>query len=109
MRSPIGLTDEGEEVASEINAREIFDKNFKKLVDKVYEENPQTAYDIQTVSFRLASDALHAMLTLEEMNRLKQSAFNRGFPLPHIWIIFGIYLRDRILSDKGIAPSDLDK
>ena len=77
--SPISLTSQGKEVAGEIGAEEIFNKNLKSLINKVNEENPQTAYDIQTVSFKVANDEISKMLTHEEMDRIKQSAFNRGF------------------------------
>ena len=108
-RSPIKLTDEGEEVAKEIDAQSIFNRHIKSLINRIDEENPQTAYDIQTVSFRLTSEELPKMLSKEEMAIIKNSAFNRGIQILNIWVIFGIYLRDKILNDRGVIPSDLDK
>lgn len=109
--SPIALTNLGKDVASSINAETILKRYLAALVEKVDIKCPlrSNAYDIQAACMDSAKNDLPAMATSDEINQVKNEAFNRGILTEDIWGIFGIYLRDHILKERGIAVAEVDK
>lgn len=106
--SPVTLNDKGLEIAKELDAESIFNKYSERLVNLVLEQGPITAYDIQTVSFNIAATKLLNMMELSEIEKMKNLAFVKGHILEHLWIIFGIYLRNKVLEIRGIPISEID-
>jgi hypothetical protein len=108
--SPIALTAFGKEIANKIGAEKIFKRYLQKLLGKATTKCPLTAnaYDIQVESMKIAKEDLRRMVTAEEINLIKNEAFERGILDEDIWAIFGIYLRDHILNARGISAADID-
>lgn len=103
-RSPVSLTERGEKVIEESTGKSFIDSNYAELKSLVEDEKPKTSYDIQEVS--------HAIVFLYKedprINSVKEYAFKEGLELDDILDIMGIYLRDLILKEKGIATEDID-
>ena len=109
--SPIGLTDFGKQIAEKIKAEEMFKCYSALLVDKVNAACPQktNAYDIQVESMNIAKKDLLNMVTTDEINLIKQTAFDASILVEDVMGILGVYLRDHILSLRGIPVLDVDK
>ncbi|MDR0942071.1 MAG: hypothetical protein LBM19_00415 [Holosporales bacterium] len=107
-RSPMSLTEKGQEIKELINAESIFNRIYSKLKDYIKDENLKNAYDIQTISLETAKEHFLNLLTKEELIKIKDVAFKQGLILEDFYIIFGILLRNKILKEKNIAISEID-
>jgi len=108
-QSPISLTQEGLEKAKKINAENIISKNWDKIYDNL-EKNIQNknAYDIQRYCLDIAAIGLNKIISNEDIELLKKIAYNEGNSLFYYSPIFGILIRDKYLSLKGINVSEID-
>ncbi len=110
-RSPLALTDFGKGLAKSIDAEALYAKYASDMLNALRKRCPEgsNAYDIQVAAMDIAAKELPNKLDAEEVNRLKQCAYNKGMPFDDIWPIFGIYLRDAILQERSIPVLDVDK
>ena len=108
-KSPLGLSDEGEEVAKKINADKVINDHWDNLCKLVYERNPTDAYEIQQACFFVTSSHMPSVLTKEELHKVREVAFQQGRSLELILNVFAILLRDKLLKEKGLAGAYLDK
>ena len=106
--SPLNLTGKGKEISDEIQAPKIFNKYLEELTSK-FDENNLNAYDIQARSFKIINQYFKEIILEDELEILKNKAYNEGILLDDILSIFGILLRDKILKDKNIPVEDIDK
>ncbi len=107
-QSPIALTSDGLEIAKKINVDETIDRLYSNFLALVEKKAPKTAYDIQECSFSVVREFILNELNEQELNALKNEAFNKGMPLDSFIIIYSIKLRDRILAEKNIPIVDID-
>jgi len=107
-QSPISLTDTGKEIVARIEANKILEKYIMKLLAAVELDKPQNAYDIQMASMKVAKEKMKTFLNEDELNRIKQEAYSRGVMLEDVMAVFGVLLRNYILSQKGLPISDVD-
>lgn len=103
--SPVNLTAYGNTVLNNSGGKDFIDKNYLEIKKKVESENTQTSYDIQEAS-RKAVESLQNDLRI---NTIKDFLFKEGMEWADIVEVLGIYLRDKILKEKGIDPVDIDK
>lgn len=108
-QSPIALTKDGNEIAQKINVEATITRLYPNLIELVEKKSPQTAYDIQECAFAVTREKLFSWLSEEELTALKNEAFNKGMPVDSFSIIYGIVLRDRILTEKNIPVADVDR
>lgn len=104
-KSPVSLTDRGQRVLKDSTSQIFVDDNYAELKSLVEAKGPQTAYDIQELSHNVAL----GLRTDARINPIKDYAFKEGLGLDEILDILGIYLRDKILSERGINTNDIDK
>ncbi len=76
--SPMSLTPTGEETARTINAEDLLTRYYSRLKHEVDDRNPQNAYDIQTESMLVAKNKLKRMMTANEINTIKNAAYQKG-------------------------------
>lgn len=109
--SPLDITDLGKELAGLISAEKIFSEHEAALLRALNSLCPSdaNAYDIQVSALDIARTQLPVLLKAEEINRLKQVAFEKGVLLDDIWPIFGIYLRNKALAKRNIPVFDVDR
>lgn len=107
-RSPITLTEVGIKTAAELNAETMLSKYYSRLKDEIEINKPQNAYDIQKFSMQVAKEKMIDMIDATEMNAIKDAAYNKGVLLEDIFSIFGVFLRDKILNEKGISVLEVD-
>lgn len=107
--SPINLTPLGAQLAEQIHAQQLLDKYAEKLIENVETTHPKSAYDIQTQSMHVAKQQLIYLLNEQDLNLIKQKAFQNGLLLEDFFSIFGVLLRDKILALKGIQVSQVDQ
>lgn len=106
--SPISLTEIGKQIADKIGANTLLQKYIIRLSAEVELENPKNAYDIQIASMKLAKERMVSFLNEEELNIVKQEAYSRGMIVQDIMSVFGVLLRNHILSQKNMPIADVD-
>lgn len=109
--SPISLTDEGKKIADDVSAKLLYDTHKEFLKSKVNEKKPENAYDIQFNSFYIVNTQFISHLEKTDatgLKTLKDYAYENGYSLHELLIVFGIYLRDDILKDKGFHSNNED-
>jgi hypothetical protein len=108
-KSPLSLTEKGAQLIKEMKGKEIFEKYKEALIEKVQAQNSENAYDIQMAAMDVAKNELMNLLNPEEIDTLKNHAFNNGLIMEDVYSIFGIQLRDEILKKKAIPLAEVDK
>lgn len=100
---------QGAQLAEQIHAQQLLDKYAEKLIENVETTQPKSAYDIQSQSMHVAKQQLIYLLNEQDLNLIKQKAFQNGLLLEDFFSIFGVLLRDKILALKGIQVSQVDQ
>ena len=104
--SPVRLTKRGRKVAEKIHAEELVGKYLNEF-DATGLDN---AYDIQQKAKQWADLEMPKIMESQELNQLKNVAFEMGLALPSIFrTVIGLRLRDAVLSQKGISLESSDK
>jgi hypothetical protein len=108
-QSPVSMTDKGKEVSDEIKLNEIIATHWEKINTQLNDilNSDCNPYDIQVESFKIGEQYQH-FLSSEELKAVKNHAFKSGFNLEVYNLLFGIAIRDKYLSIKGIDKSDID-
>jgi hypothetical protein len=108
--SPVSLTKIGIEKSKIINADDMVARNWEKIYDDL-EKNigNKNAYDIQQYCMDTAAMYPNKFLSDADIYFLKTIAYKEGNPLMYYSPIFGIIIRDKYLSIKGIDVSNVDK
>ncbi|MEK7528974.1 MAG: hypothetical protein AAB592_04360 [Patescibacteria group bacterium] len=104
-KSPISLTERGQTLLEASGGKAFIDTNLPLLSGKIDAKEAKTAYDIQEVS----KAVLQEMTTDNLFVPLKEYLFKEGLEIEDLIIVMGIYLRDKVLAQKGILPEDVDK
>lgn len=107
-QSPVALTPVGHEISTNLRAGDLFNKYSARLISEVEKTAPNNAYDIQQASLQIAKSKMINMLDESELVKVKQEAFNRGILTEDVMGIFGIFLRNEILRQKGISLAEVD-
>ncbi len=94
--SPLTLTELGKEVAEDINAKEISDAVFNRVVK---ETEDYSAYDIQNKCFDFVRKHWEVPSNID--HQIKESAFKRGITKQDVLDVIAIVLRDQILTSQG--------
>ncbi len=103
--SPIKLSERGEKLAEQINARELL----ARYGDQFDVSDVENAYDIQQMAKQWADDRLPNLMEERDLNRIKDIAFKNGLQLSIILrTVMGLLLRDRALEQKGIPLDQID-
>jgi hypothetical protein len=103
------MTQKGIEVASDLNLNDIIINHWdfiSSLLNKVLNKdcNP---YDIQIESFKIG-EKYQEYVNDSELKIVKNHAFKSGYNLESYNLLFGIVIRDKYLSSKGLKSSDVD-
>lgn len=103
--SPVSLTERGAKFLTESGGKKFIDEYYIALRAKVEGRGPKTSYDIQEESRNVLKEESED----ENFSPLKEYLFKEGLELSDLITVMGIYLRDRILKDKGIDLKDIDE
>lgn len=103
-KSPVSLTERGEQVLYDSTGKFFVEENYPELKKNVEDKNPQNPYDIQEVSHKVAM----GLKNDKRISSIKYYAFKEGLVLDDILDIMGIFLRDKILAERGIAVEVID-
>jgi hypothetical protein len=104
-KSPISLTDRGNNLLNQSGGKEFVDNNFSELHASVEKMTPKTSYDVQEDSREVVGELKED----ERINPLKDYLFKDGSSLDDLFFVMSIYLRDKILKEKGWNVGDIDK
>jgi hypothetical protein len=103
-RSPVDLTDRGTRILRDSGGRKFVDDNYPELKQAVERHNPATSYDIQEWSRKVIDELKQD----SRLNPLKEYLFKEGLEISAAVEVLGIYLRNKILAEKGIKIDDID-
>ena len=100
--SPIRLSEHGERISKDIDAKAWAEKVTHKLIGQT---KSMTPFQVQEFSFDYANafepdDAL--------LVKMQQSSFETGIDLEGVRRVLGVELRDRLLQLNGLTESSLD-
>ena len=65
-------------------------------------------YDVQKACFSVGTN-YSKFLIGDELDRIKDVAYEQGYILPDFDIVFGILIRDRYFEENDIQKDDVDK
>jgi hypothetical protein len=109
-KSPISLTEYGEELAKEIDAEKRIARNWENITRFLDSNiNSRNAYDIQTFCIDQASVNLDRLFNKEDMDEVKMVAFRKGNTLFLYGQVIGVLIRDAYFKYKGIDVLEVDK
>lgn len=108
-QSPIRLTQAGIEVEKDIKAKDLVDKYWNDIINKVNKKlnNNCNPYDIQVASFEVG-DTYQSFVSDKELDTIKLHAYNHGYDLGVYELLFGIIIRDKVLEERGINTDEID-
>ena len=98
-QSPISLTEDGKNVANKLSLYSLVDKYLEKIEKYI---NKNSAYDIQESSFNFVNNHFYSIITEEELQNIKNYAYNQGDNINDYDIIIAIIIRDKILEKSSI-------
>lgn len=108
--SPISLTELGKKVSKEIGVDEMIQRNWNNIANDIDQNTDgMTAYDIQQYCIETAVVKPEKFLLPDDLNKLKDYAYNQGKPIVAFAQIFAITIRDKYLKEKGIHIEEIDK
>ena len=100
-KSPISLTEEGKELANKLNIYNLIDNYWYKVEDYFKNNNitnMSSHYDIQEACLKFINNDFYKMISKEDLNRIKDFAYNNGNNINDYNIILGIIIRDKFLN-----------
>jgi Na+-transporting methylmalonyl-CoA/oxaloacetate decarboxylase gamma subunit len=108
-QSPVSMTEDGKNISKELGIEAMVANHWNEFKSSVLTNlkldcNP---YDIQVESFKVG-DKYQQFITKEELDKIKLHAFNTGYNIATYNLLFGIIIRDKILTDKGHDTADVD-
>lgn len=100
--SPIRLSEHGERISKDIDAKAWAEKVTHKLIGQT---KGMTPFQVQEFSFDHANafEPDNALLV-----KMQQSSFETGIDLEGVRRVLGVELRDRLLQLNGLTESSLD-
>lgn len=97
--SPISLTNEGKEIATQIDADGIISKNWEKIRKNIELSGVNTAYDVQEYCFMTASVEPEKFFDADSIIRIKDFAYQHGKSVQIYLHIIGLLIRDKFLKE----------
>jgi hypothetical protein len=104
-KSPVSLNDKGEELLKKSGADKFVLQNEQELIQKIKEQNPKTAFDVQEISKKV----VESLANDERFNTFKDFVYKEGINLEPIFTVMSIYLRDIALPLLGFDYTQIDK
>ena len=101
-RSPISLTELGQEISDKLNVAAWAKTEAKQFYEDVAGKNP---FEIQEISF---NHALNFEPSEDLLKGMQQTAFDRGLDMVGVRDVFGVELRDVLLDHCEFHESELD-
>ncbi len=99
---PMSLTELGQEISGNVNAKVLANKYIKTLKEGSTSNDNLSAFVIQTESIDFATNELMDNFSSEEKSLVQNEAFQQGLDIKKILEIIGIELRDIWLKDAGL-------
>ena len=108
-KSPMTLTDIGEQFAKELKADQMIERNWSKIYANIKNDvKNKNAYDIQQYCMDTAAGAIEKFLSEDDIISLKNFAFKNGDPILYYSPIFALIIRDKYFQTENINISDVD-
>lgn len=108
--SPIGLTDFGKKIATNIKADGFVDRHYNLFLDCLGVDYQRlNAFDIQKSLFSYIGGEFKENLSHNEMDTVKTEAYERGLQDTDILQIIAVLARDKVLLDLGREIKEVDK
>lgn len=107
--SPIGLTEKGKDVASRMGINEILVRNWDNIYEFIEAQHHENPYDIQQFCIETATINLDKLFCHQDVDKIKEFAFNEGQQLAYYGSMIGVIIRDKYFEIKDIPISEIDR
>ena len=109
-RSPVVLTEIGEDLVAENNLHAMVDRNWGKISKVLNNLKTRNPYDLEQFCLDTAlTDTLFdapEFLSLKDVDKLKRIAYNSPYPLHSITRAIAVLIRDRYFIENNIDISE---
>lgn len=103
-RSPLALTDRGNQFLKESGGEKFVDDNYEELCTAIEAMNPKTSYDVQ----ENANKVIESLKNDDRLNPLKEFIFKEGMTIEDLFFVMGLHLRNKVLKNKKWDVMDID-
>ena len=107
--SPLSLTKNGQKISASLDAVEIVNRYWDKILEKIQADNitsESNLYDIQKTCFDIGN-RYSKIMSEEDFNKIKDFAFRNGNNIYDYDILFGILIRDKFFKDNNLEVQKL--
>jgi hypothetical protein len=110
QRSPLRLTGDGSEMVKSVGIDRMIDENWTNIRSYM-KKNLSTdhPYDIQQFLMEQTAAYPGKFINKDDLDRLKNIAYNKGYPLNVYLTVVALLIRDRYFSENNIDIEEIDK
>lgn len=107
--SPLSLTKKGEEMVNELGIRHMIDKEWGRISSYIKENaSSLNPYDIQQFCIEQAVVYPEKFLCQEDLEKLKNEAYQAGLSLTSYMRVVAVLCRDRYFTENNIDVNEVD-
>jgi hypothetical protein len=107
-KSPLSLTDEGEDVRTSNNLDEMIDANWDKINAILYGMKTRNPYDIQQFCIEKTFIDMDKFFSEKDVEKLKMLSYTSSIPLMSITRLLSVLIRDRFFKENDIDTGEVD-
>jgi hypothetical protein len=104
--SPLVLNDAGNKILRDSGIDKIIQQNYKDILNKVKERNPENAYKAQEDIIEIVKDLKNFP---DLINVIELGAFSSGSDVETVLFVGAIDIRDKILEELKLYSQDIDE
>lgn len=105
-KSPLSLTEIGEQVAEGIDARQKVKMHWPAIFACLSDYNLDGRYDVQMAAQAVARECFDDIFTDTERQEIKTFAYDEGLDLLEIYPVLGILIRDKFFEEHPELVAD---
>jgi hypothetical protein len=94
-QSPLSITDKGFRALLESGGMDYINANKSSLIQRIKDQHPKTAYDVQELSISL----IREQKDTDDFMKIKDYTFYNGLELESIILTIAVYVRDLVLTE----------
>jgi Na+-transporting methylmalonyl-CoA/oxaloacetate decarboxylase gamma subunit len=110
QRSPLRLTEDGGEMVKSVGIDRMIDENWTNIRSYMKKNlSTDNPYDIQQFLMEQTVAYPGKFINKDDLDRLKNIAYNKGYPLNVYLTVVALLIRDRYFSENNIDIEEIDK
>jgi hypothetical protein len=110
QHSPIRITESGHEMVKRVGVDRMIDENWVNIRSYMKQNmDAGNPYDIQQFLMGRIAAYPEKFISKDDIDKLKNLAYNEGYPLSTYLTVVAILIRDRYFSENNIDIDEVDK